>query len=334
MGRKAHCSSEERRLVLRLRGEGKTYKFIAEALERTQILVTNALKPTKVRENRGRPKKTSAITDPRVLLLAKSNPFASSRTIGAQIGNEISTRTIRRRLQNSNLPGRLARKVPLLRANKLRSRKEFAVSHKSWNELEGVNKWHNILWSDETKINLFSSDSGRNVRRTKGKDYHPCYTKKTVKHGGGIIMVWGCFSWYSVGPIFRISNIMTKYGYREILENVMLPFAEENMPLRWHFQQDNDPKHTAGLVKDWFRAQKVSVIPWPSQSPDLNPIENLWDELKKKLGGQYFTNRDQLWEAVQKEWHSIPLGTCQKLVDSMPLPIQKVLDNNGGHSGY
>lgn len=114
----------------------------------------------------------------------------------------------------------------------------------------------------------------------------------------------------------------------------MLPFSEENLPLRWHFQQDNNPKHTAGLVKDWFREKQVSVVPWPSQSPDLNPIENLWNELKRKLGGQYFTNGNQLWEAVQREWYSIPQQTCQKLKESMPRRLQKVLDNNGGYSGY
>lgn len=334
MGRKAHCTPEERNLVQRLRKQGKTYKFIAEALGRSENFVTNALKPLRNTENRGKAKKTTTTTDHRIVLLAKSDPFLSSRTICAQIENQVSARTVRRRLQDAKLPGRIARKVPLLRGANLKSRKEFAARHRLWSGPEGVKKWYNILWSDETKINLFSSDSGRNVRRPKGHEFHVRFTKKTVKHGGGNIMVWGCFSWYGVGPIFRIYDTMTRFEYKAILEDIMLPYAEENMPLRWHFQQDNDPKHSSILVKSWLRDQNVSVMQWPSQSPDLNPIENLWDALKRKLAGQYFTNKDQLWEAVQKEWYSIPLATCQKLIESMPRRIDKVLQNNGGYSGY
>ena len=137
-------------------------------------------------------------------------------------------------------------------------------------------KWRNILWSDKTKIKLFGSDALKKyVRRPKRKEYDPRYTVKTVKHGGGNNKIWGCFSYYGVGPLFWIKENMNKEIYLNILQDVMLPFAEENLPLIWVHQQDNDPKHTAKVVKNWFHNEKIRILKWPAQSPNINPIENL-----------------------------------------------------------
>ena len=214
------------------------------------------------------------------------------------------------------------------------ARLNFAKDHLNWHGIVGEKKWRNILWSDETKINLFGNDCERNVRRPKGKEFHVRFTKKTVKHGGGNIMVWGCFSWNGVGPIFQTTNKMNAVEYKNILENVLLPYAEEDMPLRWVFQQDNDPKHTSKLVKKCIEDQKINLMTWPSQSPDLNPIENLWCDLKKKLSKQTFSNKEQLWQCVQKTWYEIPKETCRALIESMPIRMTKVMQNKGGYTGY
>ena len=106
---------------------------------------------------------------------------------------------------------------------------------------------------DERKIILFSNDYARNVRRPKGMELHIRFTKKTVKHRGGIKMVYGGFPRHGVGPIHVITDTMTVLSDKDILESMMLPYASENMPLIWSLQQDNEPKHTSKLVKNWLR---------------------------------------------------------------------------------
>ena len=145
-------------------------------------------------------------------------------------------------------------------------------------------------------------------------------------------MVWGCFSWEGVGPIHLIESTMDRFVYKDLLETVMLPYAEENMPLVWQFQQDNDPKHSSKLVCEWFRQHNLKVVEWPSQSPDLNPIENLWGELKRKLARLPCRNKKELWENIQQEWYNMPIETCRKLISSMPKRIEAVIRSKGGYS--
>ena len=99
----------------------------------------------------------------------------------------------------------------------------------------------------------------KNVRRPKCKRLKPRCARGAFKHGGdkGVI-VWGCFSGISgLGPLFQINSIMDCFVYRDILEKQMVPFANDNMPLRWQFQQNNDPKHTSKLINTWFNTNQT-----------------------------------------------------------------------------
>lgn len=331
MGRASHCTVAERDFIRRLRNEGHTYRQIQNIMSCSSKMVSNAIKWQESPENRGKRRKTSAHDDRNIVRLAKVNPFTTSKKIQQDLNLDVCTSTIRGRLREAKLNGRAPRKVPLLNKRHLKNRIRFAKMHLDW----PASKWRNILWTDESKVVLFGSSGLRQyVRRPPRTEFNPKYTVKTIKHGGSKVMVWGCFSYNQIGPIHLIPGIMDAAIYVSILEDVMLPYAEEEMPLKWIFQQDNDPKHTSKRAKSWFHAKKIDVMEWPAQSPDLNPIENLWTDVKKAVHIEKPTNQRQLWEVVQRAWQAIPMERCQALIDSMPRRCKAVLDNKGYATKY
>ena len=166
------------------------------------------------------------------------------------------------------------------------------------------------------------------VRCPKCKRLKPSYTTAAFKQDGGKgVMVWGCFSGISgLGPLFQINGIMDRSVYRDILEKQRVPFADNNMPLRWQFQQDNDPKHTSKLIKTWFDINQISLSKWPANSPDLNPIENLWKQLDDvtRLKGT-ISNADQLYIELKQAWQEVNKLQIYKLIESMPCRCREVI---------
>lgn len=148
-------------------------------------------------------------------------------------------------------------------------------------------------------------------------------------------MVWSCITYEGVGWFVDIGDeTMKKEDYLKILKTDLIntlksyKLREDDI----EFMQDNDPKHTAGIVKTWLASRKFSVMTWPANSPDLNPIENMWHLLKTRLCKNYKSpakNMDELFDRAADVWYSISKEECQKYIDTMPKRVEAVIKNKG-----
>ena len=127
---------------------------------------------------------------------------------------------------------------------------------------------------------------------------------------------------------------MKKEQYRQILIQHMRPSARRLNGNDFIFQKDSDPKHTSHLVKNYLRNQRIEVLSCPPQSPDLNPIENLWSELNRQLNNDRCNTEDQLLKCSLKKWESLSVEYLKKLVERMPRRCAAVLKNHGYPINY
>ena len=193
-----------------------------------------------------------------------------------------------------------------------------------------------VIFSDES---IFSLQAVKHhVRRRSGQRLNPQCMVPTVKHSESV-MVWGCFSFHAPGRLHVIPKGTTVNAavYKGILEKRLMPSARDMYPDgNYIFQDDGAPCHRAKTVKAYLSENNIHTInDWPGQSPDLNPIENLWAIMKFHVRRSMPKNRTELIEAVLRSWHhAVSKLTLEKLVESMPRRLKSVIASRGFPTKY
>ena len=145
------------------------------------------------------------------------------------------------------------------------------------------------------------------------------------------VLVWGAMSSAGVGPMCFIKTRVNAAVYQDILEHFMLSSADHLYgDADFIFQQDLAPAHTAKTTKTWFNDHGITVLDWPANSPDLNPIENLWGIAKRKMKDMRPNNAKELKAAIKASWSSITPQQCHRLIASMPRRIKAIVHAKSG----
>lgn len=285
----------------------------------------------------GRPRCTNAREDRYIVSTVLRNRHLNAVEVQQQLlqarRDYISADTVRRRLAEANLKPKRPANGPKLDREHRVARLRYAREHIQWGEEE----WSRILFTDESRFSLYVSDGRRRVYRRPGERYVQACISERVQHGGGSVHVWAGITADGRTELVAIENgNLTGERYaQEILNEYAGPYLA-NMDDGSMLMHDNARPHTARVVQEYIQEVGISVMAWPSRSPDLNPIEHAWDELGRVVRSRRpppITLR-ALKEALIEEWENIPQHRLRNLVFSMPNRMEAVIRARGGNTSY
>ena len=340
-----HYSPIEKARAYQMVQDGYNYSQVEQKLginRKTVRLLVRKYNKDKIftrKKGSGRKKSYTARDSRKLKRMIKSGACETAVDIQRSLDeNELkcdSLPTIRRILHSKGLNGRVKVKKPLLNGWNKKRRLVFAKRYKNWT----VNDWKKVLFSDETKIRRCGSDGRVYIWREINEKVSERTSKPTVKQMKEDFIIWSCFGYKDVGYAVKLNSTMNAKMYQNVLsmeleENIKW-CLEEHDQSSMIFQQDNAPCHKAGDMMNWFEERGITVLDFSAQSPDLNPIENLWSIVKRNLSkNRKIYNKKDLWEAFQEEWNKLGGDLTKKLISSMPKRIQAVIDARGGPTQY
>ncbi len=235
---------------------------------------------------------------------------------------------IRNALRRAGFSRRVARRKPPISEKNRRARLRWAIEHVGWT----YEQWKKILWSDETWVNG-DQHIKTYVTRRKGEEWDPtCIIERHQRRKGW--MFWGCFHGDKKGPgVFweKDWGSIKETTYRAHIVPIIDDWIQTNGG-DLTFMQDGVPAYAAkGTIQD-LRQRGIQAVRWPAYSPDLNPIEMVWNWMKDWIQERYgdtLYKYDELRVAVKAAWDAVPADYLKELLQSMPARCQAVIDANG-----
>ncbi len=301
MGKTADLTVVQKTIIDTLHKEGKPQTFIAKEAGCSQSAVSKHVnRKLSGRKKCGRKRCTTNRENRSLMRIVKQNRFKNLGELHkewTEAGVKASRATIHIRVKEFGYSCRIPLVKPLLNHRQRQRRLTWAKEKKNWT----VAQWSKVLFSDESKFCISFGNQGPRVWRKGGEAHSPSCTKSSVKFPQSV-MIWGAMSSSGVGPLCFLKTNVTAPVYQEILEHFMLPSADQLFKdADFIFQQDLAPAHTAKSTKSWLNDHGVGVLDWPANSPDLNPIENLWGIVKRKMRNKRPKKMQMSWRPLSKK---------------------------------
>jgi transposase len=286
----------------------------------------------------GRKRKTTEQKDENLVMMSTINTRFTPKELKKELDLNVSPRTIDRRLQEAGLFGRVALKKRAFDEEEKKQRLAFANGYKDWKEKE----WERVLFADESIIQGEGSTKGGRqwVRREKrtaealkseNVHHHIAHPKQ--------LNIWACFSSAGLGYCYIHNETLDAKSFvNNVLNTHLLQSADllftESPRQQWYLLHDNAPIHTAKLTRKWLYDHGITCLDFPPYSPDLNPIENLWQYIEKRVEERALNTIEELQDVIAEEWKNTPIDLLIKLVHSMPKRCLAVIATEGDHTHH
>ncbi|GFV11947.1 transposable element Tcb1 transposase [Trichonephila clavipes] len=214
-----------------------------------------------------------------------------------------------------------------------RDRREWVTEHVNWRR----NEWSNVLFSDEPRFSVHPDNRRIFIWRDRGSRNNPAFVHESVRFGSGVVLVYGSISIDKRTYLYIIRDgPLTAHRYRdEILRPIVVPYAAA-IGDDFILMDDNCRPHRANLVEDFFFEEGIVRMKWPACSPDMNPIEHIWDALGRRVAGRQPPPQtlQELERALLEEWDRTPQLLIISLIDSMSQRCSTLLAVRGNHTPY
>jgi transposase len=276
------------------------------------------------RPRSGRPRKITANDNIVLGQWIRRNNETTSKELAQKLldnrGLDVSRWTVQRQLKRLGYKSTLPYGTPMLTQEQKDARVQWAIKHQN-------DDWSRTIFTDETCYQLFRNTIRRWSRNPKAE-------VKRIPKNRQKIMVWGGFSIKGLVGYHSFNTIMDGHYYVQILQDHLIRNARKQFGRRWRLQQDNDPKHKSRVAQQFLSKEAPEVIDWPSNSPDVNPVENLWSIIKRRVEKRKPTNLQELDIFLHEEWDKTDMVVLSHLVDSMQSRCLALIKSKGERINY